>query len=110
MPNNINSTSATAYATETKSVIKPANLYQVIMLDDDVTTMDFVVNVLTIFFNMNLEQAQNTMLKIHNKGSAVCATYSRDIAETKAFQVNRYAREHNFPLTCKIQEIQEKYV
>lgn len=84
--------------------IKPPRLYQVILFNDDYTTMEFVVDVLQRFFSMSLEQAQTIMLKIHNEGSAVCGVYSRDVAETKVTQVTEYAKQHDYPLRCDMEE------
>ncbi len=83
---------------------KPPRLYKVILFNDDYTTMDFVIEVLQQFFNMNMEQAQTVMLKIHNTGSAVCGMYSRDVAETKVNQVVEYAQQHEHPLRCSMEE------
>lgn len=84
--------------------IKPPPLYKLILLNDDYTTMEFVVEVLQRFFNMSLEQAQTIMLKIHNEGSAICGVYTRDVAETKLAQVTEYARQHEHPLRCNMEE------
>lgn len=80
---------------------KPPSMYQVIILNDDFTPMDFVVEVLEKFFSMSTEQATQVMLMVHTQGKAVCGTYSKDIAETKALQVNEYSREFQHPLLCK---------
>lgn len=82
--------------------LKPPPLFQVVMLNDDYTPMDFVVEVLEDFFFMNREQATHTMLQIHNSGQALCGIYSRDVAETKAMQVSQYARECEHPLQCEV--------
>ena len=84
--------------------VKPPPLYKLILLNDDFTTMEFVVEVLQRFFTMNLEQAQTIMLKIHNEGSAICGVYTRDVAETKLAQVTEYARQHEHPLRCNMEE------
>jgi len=78
-------------------------LYQVVMLNDDYTPMDFVVEVLQRFFGMGHEKATRVMLAVHTEGRAVCGVYTRDIAETKAMQVNRHARESQHPLLCEIE-------
>jgi ATP-dependent Clp protease adaptor protein ClpS len=83
---------------------KPPRLYKVLLFNDDYTTMDFVIAVLQQFFNMNMEQAQTVMLKIHNEGSAVCGIYSRDVAETKVTQVSEFAQQHEHPLRCGMEE------
>lgn len=91
-----------------KPKLKPPSRYQVVMLNDDFTPMEFVVDVLQTFFGMNLEKASQVMLIVHTRGRAVCGVYSRDIAETKAFQVNQYSREHQHPLLCEIERIDEQ--
>ena len=82
--------------------LKTPKLYKVLMLNDDYTPMDFVVHVLEAFFHMNREKATRVMLQIHTEGQAICGVYTRDIAETKAEQVNLYARENQHPLLCEI--------
>lgn len=83
--------------------LKPPPMYQVVMLNDDYTPMDFVVEVLEDFFAMNREQATQTMLQIHTRGQALCGIYTRDVAETKVMQVSQYARECEHPLQCEAQ-------
>jgi len=78
-------------------------LYRVVLHNDDYTPMDFVVGVLCTFFAMNLEQATQIMLKVHTQGKAVCGVFSRDVAETKAEQVNNYSRKHQQPLLCNVE-------
>ena len=73
------------------------------MINDDYTPMEFVVEVLQLFFAMGREKATQVMLAVHTQGKAVCGIYTRDIAETKAMQVNRYARENQHPLLCEIE-------
>ncbi len=75
-------------------------LYEVILLNDDYTTMDFVVGVLKEFFHKSEQEAQRLMLAIHELGEAVCAICPREIAETRVEQVIGHARAHNFPLMC----------
>lgn len=83
--------------------LKKPPLYKVVLLNDDYTPMEFVVEVLELFFLMNREQATQVMLTVHTQGKGVCGVYTRDIAETKAAQVNQYAREHQHPLLCEIE-------
>jgi ATP-dependent Clp protease adaptor protein ClpS len=83
-----------------KQKLKPPPLYRVILLNDDYTPMEFVVDILQQFFNMNTEMATRVMLKVHTEGKGVCGVYSREIAETKAVQVNEYARAAEHPLLC----------
>ena len=94
----------TGFATVTeKPKLKQPPLYKVILINDDYTPMDFVVNVLRAFFSMNVEKATQIMLKVHTQGKGVCAVYSKDIAETKAAQVNDYSKECEQPLLCSIE-------
>ena len=83
--------------------IKPPPLYRVVLLNDDYTPMEFVVAVLRKFFGMNVEAATRVMLKVHTEGKGVCGIFSREIAETKAVQVNDFARESEHPLLCDIE-------
>ena len=87
-----------------RSKTKPPKLYKVILLNDDFTTMEFVIEVLRIFFSMGQERATQVMLKIHNEGSAVCGVYPKDIAETKVSQVSEFAKQHGHPLRCQTEE------
>ena len=83
---------------------EPPKRYQVVLLNDDYTPMDFVVEVLETFFSLNRELATKIMLTVHTEGRAVCGLFTRDIAETKAMQVNQYARESQHPLLCEIEK------
>ncbi|NOL49096.1 ATP-dependent Clp protease adapter ClpS [Pelistega europaea] len=85
--------------------LQPPSRYSVVLLNDDYTPMDFVVRVLQLFFNKNLDQATQIMLEVHYKGKGVCGTYTQDIAATKVSQVNHYAREHQHPLLCTMEQI-----
>ena len=92
------------FATTTeKPKLKQPPLYKVILINDDYTPMDFVVDVLRSFFNMNVEKATQIMLKVHTEGKGVCGVYSKDVAETKAAQVNDYSREYEQPLLCSVE-------
>jgi len=88
---------------ESDPILKRPPMYQVVMLNDDYTPMEFVVEVLERFFSMGREKATRIMLAVHTQGRAVCGVYSRDVAESKAMQVNRYARENQHPLLCEIE-------
>ena len=88
---------------ESKPELKKPPLFKVVLLNDDYTPMEFVVEVLETFFRMNREQATHVMLTVHTQGKGVCGIYTRDIAETKAAQVNQYARENEHPLLCEIE-------
>lgn len=78
-------------------------LYRVVLVNDDYTPMDFVVDVLRSFFAMNVEKATQIMLKVHIEGKGVCGVFGKDVAESKATQVNDYARECEQPLLCSIE-------
>jgi ATP-dependent Clp protease adaptor protein ClpS len=86
-----------------KPRLQHPRLYKVIMLNDDYTPMDFVVHILEIFFYMSREKATQVMIKVHTEGRAVCGIYSRDVAETKAEQVNVYSHQNEHPLLCNIE-------
>jgi len=79
---------------------KPPQMYQVVMLNDDYTPMEFVVMVLQEFFSKDLETSTRIMLKIHLEGKAVCGVYSRDVAATKVDQVLDAANKAGHPLKC----------
>jgi ATP-dependent Clp protease adaptor protein ClpS len=88
-----------------KPALKQPSMYQVLMLNDDYTPMDFVVEVLLMFFSMNEEKATQVMLAVHTQGYAVCGVFSRDIAETKVALVNQYSAECDHPLLCEIKAV-----
>lgn len=79
-------------------------LFKVVMLNDDYTPMDVVVNILKSVFNKTTEEANRTMLEVHNRGSAVCGVYTRDVAETKADLAIDYARREEHPLQCVLEK------
>lgn len=83
---------------------KPPSLYQVVLLNDDYTPMEFVVHVLKKFFGIDEERATQIMLKVHTEGVGVCGVYPRDIAHTKVEQVIDFARQHQHPLQCTMEE------
>jgi ATP-dependent Clp protease adaptor protein ClpS len=87
---------------EAKPQLKRPPLYKVILLNDDFTPMDFVIEILMDFFAMPEEKATQVMLQIHTHGVGVCGVYSKDVAETKVVIVNDYSREHHHPLMCSM--------
>lgn len=87
-----------------KKVNCPAN-YQVYLLNDDYTPMDFVVIVLEQFFSMSYARAIKVMLDVHHNGMGTCGIYTRDIAETKVAQVNEFSRLNEHPLLCKMRKL-----
>lgn len=90
---------------ESRPKLKKPKRYKVVLLNDDYTPMEFVVQVLTIFFGMNQELATKVMLTVHTRGKAVCGEYSYEIAETKVEMVNDYSRQHQHPLLCTMEEV-----
>ena len=89
---------------EAKPKLKRPPMYKVVLINDDYTPMDFVVQILQSFFSMNREKATQVMLHVHTRGKGVCGLYTRDIAETKVAQVNEYSRSHQHPLLCTMEE------
>ena len=83
---------------------KPPPMYQVLILNDDYTPMEFVVSVLQKFFGMGREKATQVMLKVHREGRGVCGVFPRDVAATKVEQVGSYSRQHQHPLQCVMEE------
>ncbi|HMB43591.1 MAG TPA: ATP-dependent Clp protease adapter ClpS [Luteimonas sp.] len=92
-----------AVETAKPEVIRPP-LYQVLLLNDDFTPMDFVVEVLQVFFAMNREKATQVMLHVHTRGRGVCGVFTRDVAESKVTQVNEFSRMHQHPLLCSMEK------
>jgi ATP-dependent Clp protease adaptor protein ClpS len=84
--------------------LKPPPMYEVALLNDDYTPMEFVVGVLQKFFGMGREKATQVMLKVHREGRGVCGIYPRDVATTKVEQVSGYSRQHQHPLQCVMEE------
>ena len=88
-----------------KQKLKTPKRFDVILLNDDYTTMEFVVEVLRRFFYKEFKAAESIMLKIHIDGEAVCGTYSYDVAQTKVTQVIDYSRQREQPLKCVLREL-----
>ncbi len=84
--------------------LEEPEFYKVIMWNDDYTTMDFVVEVLTDIFHKSHEEAIEIMLAIHEKGKGVCGTYTYEIAETKVHQTIQRARANQFPLRVTMEK------
>ena len=87
-----------------KAKVKLPPMYQVLLLNDDYTPMEFVVLVLQKFFAMTRERATQVMLKVHREGMGVCGVYPHDVASTKVQQVSAYARKHQHPLQCVMEK------
>ncbi len=78
--------------------------YRVVLLNDDYTPMEFVVDILVTIFGMERTRATQVMLEVHTKGKGVCGVYNYEIAETKVAQVMGLARQHQHPLLCTMEE------
>lgn len=103
---SISSTDGQVRASPDKSAtdIRRPRLYRVVLINDDYTPMDFVVDVLERFFHMERVSATKIMLLVHTQGRGICGVYPREIAETKVDQVMRYARRHQHPLLCVMEK------
>lgn len=94
----------TGVVIKTKVKTKKPSLYKVILLNDDYTPMEFVVEALEHFFNKSHEEAMQIMLHVHQKGIGICGVFPYEIAETKATQVMDMARRHQHPLQCTLEK------
>lgn len=88
---------------QTGFITREPSLYDVIIHNDDHTTMDFVVHILTTIFCKSHDDAEALMMQVHNEGHGVAGTYFKDIAETKAAKARREARENGFPLRLTVE-------
>ena len=89
---------------DTAVLAGPPPMYRVLLLNDDYTPMEFVVQILEVFFGMDREKATRVMLHVHTCGRGDCGVFSRDVAETRVAQVNRFSRQHHHPLLCTMEE------
>ena len=89
---------------ESPPELKEPPRYQVILLNDDYTPMEFVIQILEVFFSMDRQKATQIMLHVHTKGRAVCGVYPHGIAETKVAQVNEFSKKHQHPLMCSMEK------
>ncbi len=87
-----------------KARVNAPPMFKVLLLNDDYTPMDFVVVVLQKFFSLSREQATQIMLKVHREGTGVCGVYPRDVAASKVELVTGFARQHQHPLRCVMEE------
>jgi len=92
------------YEFEESLLVEMPRMYKVYLLNDDYTSMDFVIDILMTVFHKNYEEAERIMLDIHKKEKGLCGVYSFEIAETKVMQVNKLAREQGFPLKSIMEE------
>ncbi|MDY0123552.1 ATP-dependent Clp protease adaptor ClpS [Sulfurimonas sp.] len=84
--------------------LKYPKKYKVFILNDDYTSMDFVVDVLMSIFHKSYEEAEAIMLEVHKKDKGICGVYTHEIAQTKVMQVHKRARESGFPLRAEMEE------
>ena len=89
---------------EAQPRLRKPPLYQVVLLNDDYTPMEFVVDVLERIFSLDRTRATRVMLEVHTKGKGACGVFTFEIAETKVAQVMTYARQHQHPLLCTMEE------
>lgn len=87
-----------------RDALQPPSMYKVILLNDDYTPMEFVIDVLQKFFSYDVERATQLMLTVHYQGKAICGVYTAEVAETKAALVNKYAKESEYPLLCTLEQ------
>ena len=92
------------YALQDEVKLKYPKKYKVYLLNDDYTSMDFVIDILISVFHKTYEQAENIMLKVHKKERGLCGIYTHEIAETKVMQVIKKARDNGFPLKATMEE------
>ncbi len=89
---------------EARPKLKQPSLYRVVLINDDFTPMEFVVDILETIFAMERTRATQVMLEVHTKGKGVCGVFSFEIAETKVAQVMGIAKQHQHPLLCTMEE------
>ena len=88
---------------KTREELKEPPMYKVMLLNDDYTTMEFVVEILIYVFHKSAEESATIMLKVHREGMGVCGVYTYEVAETKVDIVHALARERGFPLKCTME-------
>ena len=101
---NDNDERRTGALTLTRARTKKPSMYKVLMLNDDYTPMEFVVDVLQLIFQKNREEATQIMLHVHQKGVGICGVYTYEVAETKVTQTVDYARKNQHPLQCTLEK------
>ena len=90
---------------ESRPEVELPPMYRVVLLNDDYTPMDFVVEVIQTFFAIDHDRATQIMLHVHTRGKGVCGIFTFEIAETKVAQVNEYSQRHQHPLLCTLEEV-----
>lgn len=92
-------------ATDNDQQLEEPKMYQVLLHNDHYTTMDFVVAVLMKVFRKKIAEATKIMLDVHKQGKGLCGIYAYDVAVTKVAQVDKMAKDHEFPLKCSYEEV-----
>ena len=90
---------------ETQPQLKEPSMYKVLIINDDFTPMDFVIDVLVTFFRMDVEHATQVMMHVHTRGKGLCGIFTHEIAETKITQVNQFAKDNQHPLLCVMESV-----
>jgi len=91
-------------STETREDVTEPSMYRVLLLNDDYTTMEFVVEILMLVFSKSVEEATQIMLNVHRIGVGLCGVYTYEVAETKVDTVHALAKESDFPLKCSMEK------
>lgn len=95
---------STKHELESELSLMEPKQYVVFLLNDDYTSMDFVIDVLMNIFHKNYQEAEQIMLDVHKKERGVCGVYTYEVAETKVMQVSKLAREQGYPLKATMEE------
>ena len=103
-PDNERTDSYDVAVEEARPKLKQPPLYRVVLINDDYTPMEFVVDILETIFGMERTRATQVMLEVHTKGKGICGVYNFEIAETKVAQVMGIAQQHQHPLLCTMEE------
>jgi len=90
---------------EVRLELEPPAMYKVMLLNDDYTPMEFVIEVLRLHFGMDADKATQVMLHVHTKGKAVCGIFTKEIAETMVAQVNDFSHKEGQPLQCTLETV-----
>ena len=90
--------------TETRDDVTEPSMYRVLLLNDDYTTMEFVVEILMLVFTKSVEEATRIMLNVHRIGVGLCGVYTYEVAETKVETVHALSKERGFPLKCSMEK------
>lgn len=99
-----NSDSDIALFPKNANEVREPSMFRVLLLNDDYTTMEFVVEILVKVFRKHYDEAARIMLHVHNEGSGLCGIYTFEVAESKVYTVHNLARENGFPLKCTMEK------